>query len=301
MGECHAIIVNWNGGQVVLDCVGSLARQTLRPIIWVVDNASSDGSPEAIAKDFPEARLLRQANNLGFAAGNNVALKLAGNADQVLLFNNDALFPETDCLAKAVAYLESNPSIQGVCGRFEYPDGKFQLFYNRLPTAWALICQYGFGRRFKALRESDTVSRFLMHDADFEKRQTIEQPAFACVLMRGESCRKTGLLDEAFPIFFNDVDYCWRWRNLGYTWHYLPELRIVHHHGRSVKRLSGMLRAEMLGSLSRFAKKHFSIPTSLLVRSAVGLEAATYNVRNRDYEYSALDMVRGRHFFAKAQ
>jgi GT2 family glycosyltransferase len=242
---------------------------------------------------------LRQSANLGFAAGNNVALRRATDADQVLLFNNDALFPETDSLAKAVAYLESDPSISGVCGRFEYPDGKFQLFYNRLPTAWALICQYGCGRRLKMLRESKTVSRFLMHDVDFERPQTIEQPAFACVLMRGASCRKTGLLDEAFPIFFNDVDYCWRWRNQGFTWQYLPEWRIVHHHGRSVKRLSGMLRAEMLGSLSRFARKHFGLPASLLVRSAVGFEAAFYNMRNRDHEYSAWDMVRGRHFFAR--
>ena len=85
---------------------------------------------------------------------------------------------------------------------------------------------------------------------------TVEQPAFACVMARGACIEAVGKLDERFPIFFNDVDYCWRWREKGWQWHYLPSWRVQHHQGASVRRLDYCL-PEVLSSVIRFARLRY--------------------------------------------
>lgn len=297
MADCHVVIVNWNGGNLLLEAVRSLVQQTLKPVVWVVDNASTDGSALEAKQAYPEINLLPQATNLGFAAGNNAALRLLPEAQYVLLLNNDALFPETDALAKAIAYLEAHPQMHGACGRFEYPDGEFQRFYHRLPTLFNLVVQYGCGRFIKAWRTGPAMNRFLMLKEDYTQPMVMQQPAFACVLMRGEACRRTGLLDEEFPIFFNDVDYCWRWWQLGYSWQYLPDWRIVHHHGKSVKKLAAKSGAEMRASAVRFARKHLSSGAAWILGASVLLDTLWSNWRSKQHDYSPWQIARGTHFF----
>ena len=235
MPDCHVVIVNWNGGKLFHDAVRSMMSQTARPEVWVVDNASTDGSADEVKALFPGIHLLQNRKNLGFAAGNNTALRELQAARYVLLLNNDAWFPEDHALADALAYMESHPEMAGACGRFEYPNGDFQRFYHRLPTPFQLMVQYGCGRYVKAWRTGPALDSLLMLKDDFTRPMLIEQPAFACVLMRGDCFRQTGLLDEEFPIFFNDTDYCWRWRALGFHWQYLPSWRVIHHQGASAR------------------------------------------------------------------
>jgi GT2 family glycosyltransferase len=296
MPDCHVIIVNWNGGELAARSAVSAARQSIQPTVWVVDNDSSDGSRELIQESCPGLRLIRNRSNSGYAAANNQALRLSGEAQYVLLLNNDAVLPDNNSLANAITYLADRPGVHGVCGRYEYPDGRFQRFYNRLPTPANLIATFGIGRYFPFLRNSRATRRFLMLDADFDFPMRVEQPAFACVLMRGECARAVGFLDEEFPIFFNDVDYCWRWRAAGFCWEYLPDWRIVHELGSSTRKLKGMLAAEMSGSAVRFAIKHFPIWGRLAVRAAVFLEAVWSRIRGR-LTISPVSIYQGRHFF----
>jgi GT2 family glycosyltransferase len=93
-----------------------------------------------------------------------------------------------------------------------------------------------------------------------------------------------GELDERFPIFFNDVDYCWRWRASGRTFHYLPDWRIVHHQSASTSKLGGKVYAEMAGSVSRFAMKHYPHRDAAFVRAALVAEAAYRRVRHDDFD-----------------
>jgi GT2 family glycosyltransferase len=297
MPEVHVIVVNWNGGDVAADCVRSVAAQTVRPVVWVVDNASTDGSAEVLARVPGDVRVLRQPANLGYAAGNNVAWRETASATHLLLLNNDAALPQPDALARAVAELDAHPAVGGACGRFEYPDGGFQHFYSRLPTLRTLLTQYACGRYVRAWREGPELERHLMRATDFTRAQDFEQPAFACVLLAAPAARAVGLLDERFPLFFNDVDYCWRWRQHGYAWRYLPDWRVVHHHGRSVKRLGGRLAAEMQASAVRFVRKHFTPPAAWFFQAAVGLDVAWANRRARAPEFSAWRVGAGRSFF----
>src|SRR5262249_13209516 len=144
MPRLAAIMINWNGGPLAVESALSVVGQSVRPELWVVDNASHDGSAEAIARACPSVNMIHNACNLGFAAPNNKALPEVAEADYVLLVNNDVVLPQPDGLREVIAFLETNADVHGACGRYEFPDGEFQHFYNQLPTAFDLMVTWGF-------------------------------------------------------------------------------------------------------------------------------------------------------------
>jgi GT2 family glycosyltransferase len=189
--------------------------------------------------------------------------------------------------------------VQGVCGRYEYPDGRFQHFYNRLPTPFSLAAYWGVGRHVPSARQSTSVRRFFYLDFDFSKAGELEQPGFTCVLCRTSALSKVGEFDEQFPIFFNDVDYCWRWRERGWSFHYLPDWHIVHHQNSSTSKLGQKIYAEMAGSISRFAIKHYSPRDAAFVRASLTAEAAYRRLRHHDFGSSVAGVWRGDLVFIK--
>lgn len=295
-----AVMVNWNGGPLAVRSARSVAAQSVRPALWVVDNASTDGSMDAIVAACPDAHVIRNDVNRGFAAANNQALRELGDVDWVLLVNNDVILPDADGIARVIAALESKPGCAGAVGRYEYPEGDFQRFYNRLPTLHDMVVAWGVGRYVRPLRESRRAHRYAMRDERFDSPMDIEQPAFACVLMRGAAMREVGLLDERFPIFFNDVDYCWRWREAGHRWRYFPDWQVVHYQGRSTKRLGPVLAAELSGSALRFARKHLPAPSRWVASTAILADALWRTVRHREPARRLPALWRGDLFFRAA-
>lgn len=275
------IVANDNGGRLAVESIGSLAAQTAAAEIWMVDNGSIDGSNAAIAAAYPRVRIIQNDRNLGYAAAVNQGLAAAGSARYILLANNDIILRDRESLARAMAHMETHPDVSGVCGRYEYPDGAFQRFYAQLPTEFDMVVTWGVGRHITPLLFHRRSREHYLVDRDFAQPMTIEQPAFSCVLMRGDAAREVGALDERFPIFFNDVDYCWRWREHGLTWHYLPDWRIVHDMSQTTGKMP-MMRAELAGSAMRFATKHFSGASRGRIRVAILLEAAWRKFRHRD-------------------
>ena len=297
MSKVVAIIVNWNGGELAVECARSIMEQSIGPTLWVVDNASEDGSLEAIEAACPSAHIIRNSRNLGYAAANNQALRGIGEADFVLLVNNDVVLPEREALSRVIEYLQSHPEVHGACGRYEFPDGTFQRYYQQLPTAYNMFVSWGIGNHFRPFLRSKRTRAYYVDDFDFTKPLTVEQPAFACVLMRGESARAVGLMDEQFPIFFNDVDYCWRWRERGWGWRYFPEWRVVHHRGKSTAKIGSVLKAEVASSAARFARKYYSQPRALLIRCSIVLESLWRKYRYGDIPVSVFDIWQGKLFF----
>jgi N-acetylglucosaminyl-diphospho-decaprenol L-rhamnosyltransferase len=297
MSKVAAIMVNWNGGLMAVESAVSIVNQTVRPALWVVDNASRDGSADAIEAACPEAHIIRNSENLGYAVGNNQALGAVRAADYILLVNNDVQLPDPDSLAHVVGHMDAHPDTHGACGRYEYPDGRFQHNYNQLPTPFDMIVSYGCGRHIPALLNSGWTKRFFAAELDYDRPQRLEQPAFSCVLMRAENARRAGLMDEQFTLFFNDVDYCWRWRELGWDWRYFPDWRVVHHHSKSTAKMGDVRRAEFASSAVRFARKHYSPATAALVSLSIVLEEAWRKYRHRDMPAPLLDIWRGNLFF----
>jgi hypothetical protein len=297
MSDIAVVTLNWNGGEVAVESIRSFVAQTIAPAIWLTDNRSTDGSIDVIAKMFPEVNIIRNDANRGYARAVNQGLAAARDAKYAVLANNDVILRDPESLARVVAYMDGHPEVNGLCGRYQYPDGAFQRFYNRLPTEFDLIVSWGAGRHIRPLLYTRRSREYHQADRDFTRSMTIEQPAFSCVLMRGDAWRRVGYLDEEFPIFFNDVDYCWRWRAHGFTWHYLPDWDIVHVHGHTMRRLP-LLSAEKAGSAVRFARKHFSRPSAWRIRAAIVLEAAWRKAFHRDFAPSLRSIWRGDLFHA---
>ena len=297
MSQTAAIVVNWNGGPLLLDAIGSLVRQTARPEVWLVDNGSADGSPEAVAQAWPEVRILRQDSNRGFAAGNNVALREVIGRRHVLFFNNDAVLPDPESLEMAEAMLRREPSVNGVVGRYEYPDGRFQNYYNGHLTPFAFAVAFGVGRYCPPWRRGRALDEFYQLRRDFSQPGTMVHPAFVSLLARREAVARVGLLDEQFPIYFNDSDWCRRWSEAGYTWHYRPDWRVVHHLGQSTRKLSTVAQAEMAASALRYARKHFGGPPGWLAQASAFAEVCWRRRRHGEMSGRLGGIWRGETFF----
>ena len=297
MAEVAVIIPNWNGGDLAVTSIRSFAAQTIEPDVVVIDNASTDGSCEAVARACPRATIIRNEGNRGYAPAVNQGLGVCGQARYVVLGNNDIVLRDRESLERVVQYMDAHPEVDGLCGRYEYPDGRFQRLYSQLPTEFNMVVTWGVGRHLHALLRGRRSREYYLLDRDFERPMTIEQPAFSCVLLRDRAIRQVGLLDEQFAIFFNDIDYCWRWREHGLTWHYRPDWRIVHDKHATTGRLP-LLGAELASSAMRFANKHFTGASRWRIRVAILLDAAWRKLRHRDFPATLGSIWRGDLFHA---
>lgn len=297
MSRTAAIVVNWNGGPLLAEAVGSLARQTARPEVWVVDNGSTDGSVEAVERAWPAVRVIRTGANLGFAAGNNLALREVMGRQHVLFFNNDAVLPDAGSLAVAEQMLESDAAVNGVTGRYEYPDGRFQNYYNGHLTPFVMAVAFGAARHHLPWLRGPELDEFYQLKRDFSQPGTLVHPAFVCLLARREAVARVGLLDEQFPIYFNDTDWCRRWAEAGYVWHYRPAWRVVHHQGHSTRRLHDRAQAELAASTLRYARKHFRGVTGGMVQAAVFAELVWRRLRHGELKGRLGGIWRGERFF----
>jgi len=133
---------------------------------------------------------------------------------------------------------------------------------------------WGLGRHLPYLLRSRPMAAYYAYDRDLTKPVSLERPAFSCVILRRKCALTVGLMDEQFPIFFNDVDYCWRWREQGWDWLYLPDWKIIHYTSSSTSRMGDLYALELTTSAVRFARKHFSPISATLIRLAIVLETA---------------------------
>jgi len=208
------VIVNWNGGEMLRRCLTFLSAQTRQPeVVWVVDNASSDGSADCVA-EFANCRLLTPGVNLGFAAGNNLAFREC-NTDFVALLNPDA-FAEPDWLAALLLAAQANPdcasfgSRQLVAERLEYLDGIGDAYHVS-----GLVWRERHGR--------------LQQPEDLQVRE-IFAPCAAAALYRCSALAVVGEFDEDHFCYLEDVDLGFRLRLAGYRALYVPDA-VVHHVG----------------------------------------------------------------------
>ncbi len=214
VADVSVVIVNWNGGATLRRCLEHLSVQTLRPaVVWVVDNASSDGSADCIA-GFPNCRLLSPGVNLGFAAGNNLAFRECPT-EFVALLNPDA-FAEPDWLAALLAAAAANPD----CASF----GSRQLVAER-PE-----CLDGIGDKYhvSGLVWREAHGR-LQEPADLQPRE-IFSPCAAAALYRRSALDAAGQFDEDHFCYLEDVDLGFRLRLAGFRALYVPDA-VVHHVG----------------------------------------------------------------------
>jgi N-acetylglucosaminyl-diphospho-decaprenol L-rhamnosyltransferase len=244
MPDASVVVVTYNALPWIEQCLESvLGEETI-----VVDNGSSDGTPDVIRELFPETRVLERENR-GLGAGWNAGMEVAGGR-YFLLLNADAWVTEGS-LERLVAFADANPRAAIVGPRLLNPDGSLQRSVRGFPTLWRLATEYFFLR--KLAPRSRLLNSFYAGGFDHDEVREAEFLMGACMLVRREAVEEIGPLDESFFLFSEETDWCYRFERAGWQVLFYPGAECVHvgaaaHGGR-------MLRENLRGHL-RFLAKH---------------------------------------------
>jgi len=244
MEKVIIIILNWNGKELLKDCLSSLFKLTDYPNykVIVVDNGSNDGSVEFVKQNFPQADIIALDKNYGFSKGNNIGIKYAlekYNPEYILLLNNDTEIIQKDWLKLLVESAEKyNAQIVGC--KLIYPNGKIQ--------------HAGIDIKFL----SEHIGRF-ENKEKYSFIKYIGAVTFACVLIKKEVIEKIGLLDEIFFAGHEDLDYCFKARKNGFKILYNGNVTLIHKESITTKKFEDLRRwyRERVGGII-IAKRHYS-------------------------------------------
>jgi N-acetylglucosaminyl-diphospho-decaprenol L-rhamnosyltransferase len=246
------IVVTFNAREDVTACLASVhAHPPDRP--WelvVVDNASADGTPEAVATRWPATRVIRLGTNIGFAAANNVGIAATTTAF-VLLLNSDTIVGPGQIEALC-GVMDAQPALGAAGPRLEDRDGRFELSWGRMMSPWAELRQKTLGW---ALRWSPPwIERRLVRHLG--RARLVDWVSGACLLVRRDAVACAGMLDPRFFMYTEDVDFCAALRARGYGIRYSPEAMIVHLRGRSRAFAADATRRHYRASHLAFYAKH---------------------------------------------
>ncbi len=289
--DLSIVIVSWNTRQMLSDCLASVREGLgdLKAEIWVVDNASEDGSPEMVARDFPEARVIVNAKNRGFAAANNQALAMA-TGRHVLLLNSDTLV-HGDVLQRSVAWLDAHPEA-GVMGpRVLNTDGTTQASTSRFPSLRHLALQT------LGLTRIAAFDGYRMTGWDRRDTRAVEVVSGCAMFVRRAAMERVGLLDEAFFFYGEETDWCRRFADAGWQLVFAPVGEITHFGGGSVRRLNHKRDTMLTEATVRLHRKHGGFAAGLacwLLLAGFNLSRAIFWTLARAVRPGAAD--RARHF-----
>lgn len=255
------VVVTYNSKEDIGACLqavqGCPVGVTVNTV--VVDNASTDGTAEIVAREFPEVQLIRNDKNQYYAAANNQGAAI-GAEEYILLLNPDVQLGE-NTLYELVDYLKRNPEVAAVAPKLFFPDGRVQHSVRRFPTYSILwleisgLCRL-FPRRAK-------TSGWRMDLQQVNSPLEVDQPMASCFLVRRSVWESLQGFDERFPMFFNDVDFCYRLKTSGGRIVYLPKVTALHRGGASTRSVkTRMIWFSHLGFL-RFLRKHHRGPIDL--------------------------------------
>jgi len=248
-------IVNWNTTDLLRLCLRSIFANPpgaeLEAI--VVDNASSDFDEAAIREEFPQVRVVANKSNTGYAHGNNQAIELS-TGDYVLLLNPDTEV-RPGALQGLIDFMESHPNAAAAGGRLVRPDGGVDQCCRGFPTPIALASEYlGLSRLFPRSR---VFGAYRMTFFGFDRAAEVDQVMGSLMIISRKALETIGGFDEEFPIFFNEVDWCFRAKQAGWKIYFTPDAEITHIGGQSTKQVKTQMRVESQRSLRRFYEKHY--------------------------------------------
>lgn len=261
------IIVNYNTQEKLQCCLQSVfhSAASYKPEVWVVDNGSSDCSVEMVRKEFPEAKLLINKENLGYARANNQTIKKilesrdkkggeGSGSRYILLLNPDVVVaPET--FDKMISFMDNNPAV-GISGcKVVKADGKLDLACRRsFPNpANALFRVSGLSFLFPKSRFSSYNLTFLPEDEICE----VDSVMGAFLLIRIRAIKQIGFLDEDFFMYGEDLDWSYRVKSAGFKVMYVPVTTVVHDKGSSSRKLPRKALYEFHRAMQLFYDKHY--------------------------------------------
>jgi GT2 family glycosyltransferase len=251
------VIVNYNVRYFLEQCLYSV-RKALKPNlkveVWVVDNASVDGSVSLLQSNFPDIHLIANEKNVGFSAANNQAIRMM-DSKYVLLLNPDTILEE-DTLDLCYRFMEQKPEAGAMGVRMIDGAGNFLPESKRkVPDLWNSFCKLTY--LSDIFPKSKTFSGYNLGYLPEMDTHQIEVLCGAFMFMRKETLDKSGLLDEAFFMYGEDIDLSYRILQAGYQVWYYPETSIIHYKGESTKKGSINYVKTFYGAMQIYVNKHY--------------------------------------------
>jgi GT2 family glycosyltransferase len=265
--DLSIVIVSWNTKKYLEECLTSLRTigGNLSVEIIVVDNASTDGSPDMVSTQFPEVRLIESGANLGFAGGNNIGIQKA-SGNYICLINSDVNVPP-DCLSKMHGYMEQQPTIGLLGPGMLQTDGRLHRSGMRFPALWSVFLRALF--LDSLFKRSSIFGGFLMKDFQFDRTRDMDVLNGWFWMARREALNQVGLLDERFFIYAEDLDWCKRFHLAGWRLVFYPEARALHYGGASSANAPSRFLVEKQRANLQYWKKYHG-RTSLIFYQLFG-------------------------------
>lgn len=250
------VIVSWNAKKYLEECLNSLGANVCKfPMeIIVVDNASTDGTVEMVEKNFPDVKLIKNAENLGFAKANNIGIREA-SGDYIALVNSDVHVLD-NCITDLVEYCEAHAEIGMVGPYIEGGDGKQQRSCRGFPSLWNMFC------RALALDvvfpNCKLFGGYFMTYWNHNTSRPVDILSGCFWLARKKSLDDVGLLDELFFIYGEDMDWCKRFSDKGWPIVFFPQAKAIHYGGGSSANAPVRFFIEKQKADLQYWKKHHS-------------------------------------------
>jgi GT2 family glycosyltransferase len=262
-----AIVVSYNVREQLLATLEAYyAGCGAEAEVIVVDNASSDGSADAVEQGFPNTKLIRLRQNVGFGSANNAGLEKA-TGELVLLLNPDVLVKE-GCADTLAGFLAATPEAGAVGPRLERPDGRLDLAARRaLPSP--LSAFYRFAGLSRMFPKSPRFNRYNLGDQSADSMHEIESGTAACLMVRRAAIDQVGFFDPQFFMYGEDLDLCFRLRKGGWKIFYEPAARAVHLKGSSTSQATGRMLYEFHRAMWLFHRKHYAADTPAIGNAIV--------------------------------
>ena len=245
--EISFVIVNWNTKDLLRGCLDSIAKTvgSLSHEIIVVDNASSDGSADMLAREYPSVQVIANSKNRGFGAANNQAFAVM-KGKYALLINTDAVLTE-GAVEKLWRFAEAHPRAAIVCGQLLNADGSKQNSIAAFPTLLSLclntsLLEYLFPGRYPSKRY------------EYREPLEIESAIGACMMVRGQALTELSYFDERYFFFFEETDLAFAMKQAGWSVYQVPDAHIYHFQGQSIGH-NTQSRIEFYRSRYQFLRK----------------------------------------------
>lgn len=266
MLDLSVIILSWNTCQLLEKCLTALVEfgREINFETIVIDNGSTDGSQQMVRSKFPDARLIENEENLGFAGGNNQGIRFS-KSPFILLLNSDA-FVTQGALEKLLGVMIEHPKAGIVGAQLINPDGSFQASHTPFPGLWQeFLILSGLGRMF--------MGKFYPSRGPEIERcaRIVDYVEGACLLVRRDAVDQAGMLSEDYFMYAEEMDWCFTMKKAGWEVWYQPEARIIHYGGASSKNRPTGREGDLYRGRVIFFKKHYGNFQAYLLKVMIGL------------------------------
>jgi GT2 family glycosyltransferase len=287
--DVSIIIVSFNTREILRECLLSVRKETgaLKAQVIVVDNSSSDGSIEMVQKEFPEALLIASRVNLGFGPANNLGFE-AAKGRYIILLNSDAFFtPGT--LKRSIQHMDATLNCGLGGGRLVGRDGSWQPSARMFPSVMNdLLVLSGLAARFPKSRFFGHADRTWANDMEAAE---VDWVPGAYSIVRAEALFEIGFFDPRFFLYYEEVDFCKRFKQKGYSVWYWPDIEVVHIGGESSRQVKSLelsktgaqLTLWRMRSMLLYYRKHHGVAARL----AMMLEIFWYWLRSQRRKLSS--------------